>query len=51
MCYISTKVELELKQSSERKKKIIKKATIYSVFNNEMTGGGKNEKEFDLMLI
>lgn len=50
MCYISTNVGLELKQSSE-KKMITRKATIYSVFNNEMTGGGKNEKEFDLMLI
>lgn len=30
---------------------ITRKASIYSVFNNEMTEGEKNEKEFDLMGI
>ena len=46
MCYVSTKVELELQQSNKKKKMITRKASIYSIFNNEMTGGGKNEKEF-----
>lgn len=53
MCYISTKAESELKQSSEKKKKkrSLRKQVFIVYLIMKWQEKEKNEKEFDLMLI
>lgn len=52
MCYISTKAESELKQSSEKKKKRSLRKQVFIVYLiMKWQEKEKNEKEFDLMLI